>query len=282
MDQTKSYEIGTLEGKARIKKTPFTLAKSDFIDGLVAYASIWWVLGWLDIKQRYRRSALGPFWLTISTAIMVGALGFVYSGLFGQPMAQYLPYLAVGLIIWTLISSLINESCTVFVAAEGMIKQVRLPLTVHVARMVWRNMIIFCHNAVILVLVYLVYGKGLHLDLLSLPVAMALIALNGIWIGLVVGIFCTRFRDIAQIVANIVQLTFFITPIFWRPEALHDKAWLVTFNPVFHFIELMRAPILGAPLPTTSWLVSICVTALGTLIALAILTRFRHRVPYWV
>lgn len=282
MNQIKSHKTSVLKGKTRLEQSALTLAKTDLIDGLTTHVPIWGILGWMDIKQRYRRSVLGPFWLTISTGIMVGALGFVYSGLFKQPLEQYLPFIAVGLIIWTLISTLINESCTVFIVAEGMIKQIRLPLTVHVCRMVWRNIIIFAHNALILLIVYLYYGKAVHPDLLLLPFALVLIALNGIWIGLVLGVFCTRFRDIAQIVGSVIQLTFFITPIFWRPEVLGDRAWLANFNPVFHFIELMRAPILGAPVPVMSWLVAICVTALGIFLALAVLARYRHRVAYWV
>jgi ABC-type polysaccharide/polyol phosphate export permease len=269
-------------GHAQARQTSSLMrAWADLFSGTRA-TSLWATLGWQDIKQRYRRSALGPFWLTISTAIMVVALGLVYSGLFNQPLEQYLPFIAVGLIVWTLISTIVNESCSVFIAAEGMIKQIRLPLTVHVCRMVWRNIIVFCHNALILLVVYLTYGKGWHPDLLSLPLALVLIALNGIWVGVVLGAFCTRFRDIAQIVANVVQLMFFVTPIFWRPEALVGRAWLIDFNPVFHFIELVRAPILGTPFPVTSWLVTAGITAFGMLIALAVLARYRHRVAYWV
>src|SRR2546422_820704 len=98
-----------------------------------------------------RRSVIGPFWLTISTAVMVSAMGFLYARIFGQDVSTYLPYLAVGLVIWGTISTMANESCTVFTTVEQIIKQVRLPLTTHVCRMVWRNAIIFGHNALILV-----------------------------------------------------------------------------------------------------------------------------------
>lgn len=253
----------------------------DFSGGVSAIA-LWGILGWQDIKQRYRRSVLGPFWLTISTTVMVGALSFLYAGLFKQPLEEYLPFVAVGMIVWTLISSILNESCTVFIAAEGMIKQIRLPLTVYVCRMVWRNVIIFAHNSIILVAIYFAYGKGWHVDILSLPLVLGVISINGIWVGILLGIFCTRFRDIAQIVANMVQLLFFVTPIMWRPEVLLDRGWVATYNPAFHFIELMRAPILGASFPTVSWMVVGGITMLGLAAALLALTRFRHRVAYWV
>lgn len=245
--------------------------------------AIWRILAWQDIKQRYRRSVLGPFWLTISTAIMIGALAFVYGGLFHQSLDQYLPFVACGMIVWTLIAAIVNESCTVFIAAEGVIKQVRLPLTLHVCRMVWRNMLIFLHNAVILLLLYICFGHGLALDLLSLPLALVVYAINGVWLGLVLGSYCTRFRDIAPIVANMVQLLFFVTPIMWRPEVLGaDRAWVAAYNPLFHFIELVRAPILGEAFPLLSWQIAITISLLGMILAVLTLTGFRHRVAYWL
>lgn len=253
----------------------------DFIDGVYASA-IWGVLGWQDIKQRYRRSVLGPFWLTISTAIMIAALGFVYAGIFNQRISDYIPFVGVGLIVWGLISSIFNESPTVFVAAEGMIKQIRLPFTTHVCRMVWRNIIIFAHNGIILLVIYFFFGKGWHIDLITLPIALLVLAINGVAVGIILGIFCTRYRDIAQIVANIVQLTFFITPIMWDPKVLADRKWIADFNPIFHFIELMRAPILGNAFPATSWVVVALITLAMIILALLSLIRFRHRIAYWL
>ena len=278
MIREQQYQFGT-----ELSDTPSSSLRAwrDFTGGFKSF-SIWGVLGWQDIKQRYRRSVLGPFWLTISTAIMVAALGFLYAGIFNQNVSEYIPLVGVGLIVWSLISSIVNESPTVFVAAEGMIKQIRLPLTVHVCRMVWRNIIIFAHNCIILFVIFFYFGKGWHLDLLTLPLALLAIAINGVSAGIVLGIFCTRYRDLAQIVANIVQLTFFITPIMWDPKVLADRKWIADINPIFHFIELMRAPILGNAFPSTSWIAVIFTTLVMLLLALLSLTRFRHRVAYWL
>ncbi len=278
MIREQEFHLGPM---ATESPSAFAMAWNDLAEGIVLFP-IWGMLGWQDIRQRYRRSVLGPFWLTISTAIMVVALGFVYSGLFKQSLHDYLPFIGVGLIVWTLLSTIFLESCHVFTAAEGMIKQIRMPITVHVCRMVWRNIIIFGHNAVILVLIYLVYGKGLHLDLLSLPCALLLIAINGVGIGITLGVFCTRFRDIVQIVANMIQLLFFVTPIMWDPSVLANRGWIAHFNPAYHFIELVRAPILGVAFPYTSWVVALSVTVTVLCVALATLTRYRHRVPYWL
>ena len=272
-----AYRVGV--GQSR-----FSLAIEDVASGLKSY-KVWTLLGWQDIKQRYRRSVLGPFWLTMSTGIMIGMLGALYGPLFRMPLDVYLPFLATGIIIWALIASLLNESCNVFIAADSMIKQVRVPLTLHVCRMVCRNVIIFFHNLIVLVPVFFFYGKEIDLiNLLLVPIGIGLVALNGVWAGLILGIFCTRFRDIPPTVTNFVQVIFFITPIMWLPEIIKGRsaAWLVEANPLYHFIELFRAPFLGVPASISSWIIVLSITLIGMVMAIFTLSRFRHKVAYWL
>ena len=177
---------------------------------------VWATLGWQDIKQRYRRSVLGPFWLTISTGVMVAGIGLLYARIFHQETKDYIPYLAIGLVVWNFLAALVNESCQAFVASDQIIKQVKLPLTTHVSRVIWRNVIMFGHNAVILLVVELIYRKGSALSLALVLPGLLLILLNGLWVCLLLGVLCARFRDIPQIIANLVQVTFFMTPIMWQ------------------------------------------------------------------
>ncbi|WP_432472031.1 ABC transporter permease [Amphritea sp. HPY] len=270
-----------LESRQKVKESRYSLALRDLLGG-INKASIWSVLGWQDIKQRYRRSVLGPFWLTISSAIMVAALGILYATLLGQSIQEFIPHVAAGLLVWTFLSTMILEGCTVFIASEGLIKQIRLPLTVHVCRMVWRNVMIFLHNIVILFCVLYFVPEVNIPDLLSIPFSIFLIALNGIWLGIVLGVLCTRFRDIHQIITNFVQILFFLTPIFWKPELLQDRGWVAVYNPAFHFIELVRSPLMGNGIPVFSWGVVTALTVAGFMFAYVLLARYRHRVAYWL
>lgn len=274
-------DVKNSDVRISMKSATYASAAKDIVNGLFSFSTIWQVLGWLDIKQRYRRSVIGPFWLTLSTLIMVGALGLVYSTIFNQPILEYLPYVAAGLIVWAFISTMLTESCSAYTAAEGMIKQVKMPLSVHVIRMVWRNVIIFIHNAVIL-LACIFLGEGFSFSLLSIPLAVLIIALNGVWIGLILGALCTRFRDISQIVINFTQLVFFVTPIFWKAEAVAGREWIVHLNPIYHYIEIIRTPILKAEVPFDSWIVVIAMTALFGVLALFVHKISRHRIAYWV
>src|SRR5258708_94942 len=144
-------------------------ATADIVSSLKRY-SLAGMLGWQDVRQRYRRSAVGPFCLTISMGAMIGSIGVVFRHIFKTPMSGFLPFLAAGMILWGLVSSVINEGCTGFIAAEGIIKQLPIPLNVHILRLLWRNLIIFAHNLVIFPLVLLAVGRPLNLNaLISIP-----------------------------------------------------------------------------------------------------------------
>ena len=242
------------------------------------------VLGWQDIRQRYRRSSFGPFWLTISMGVLIGALGLVFGNLFGTPMKEFLPFLTIGLILWTLISTALNEGCTGFTAAEAMIKQISLPLFTHILRVLWRNLIIFAHNLVIYPLVLIVFWVPLPATALLAIVGLVLLMLNLSWMALLLGVFCTRYRDVPQIIANLLQVCFYLTPIIWMPNLLPKRASILLLhaNPFFHLIEIVRAPLLGTLPSALSWQVGIVLAIAGWVFTIIFYGRFRSRIAYWL
>lgn len=258
------------------------LAVDDVRQGL-ARSPLWLLLGWHDIRQRFRRSILGPFWLTLSTAFMLVALGFVYATLFKMSLREYFPFLAAGIVTWTLVSSLISEGCATFIASDALIKQIRLPYTIHACRVMWRNVLIFFHNLVIIVVVMVAFEiRPSAASLASFAVALALVMLNGIWVALFFGILCARFRDIPPIIASVLQLFFFLTPIIWHPSLLPGRQRVIDFNPFHHFIEVLRAPMLGAVPGATTWVAVLAITAAGWLATFLLLLRARRRITYWL
>ena len=257
------------------------LALKDLKEGLGA-VYIWSALGLLDIKQRYRRSLLGPFWLTISAGVLIVAMGPLYGKLFDLNLSEYVPYFAVSYVLWVFIAGLTNDACTAFIIAENYIKQVRLPYTVYVMRVVWKNLLIFLHNLVIVVAVLLFLTPRMEWSALLVPAGLLAIFVNGIWIGIVLGLLCARFRDIQPIIANLVQLAFFLTPILWKPAMLGRHQWAADWNPLFHFLEIVRRPLLGESFAASSWVIVLLVTAAGSLVTLALFARYRARIAYWV
>lgn len=253
----------------------------DLREGLGSY-SVWTILGWYDIRQRYRRSTIGPLWITLSLAITVAAMGVLYGKLFHQEIHSYLPYLTSGMVIWSLVSSTITESTNVFVAAGGIIQQIRLPLSLHVLRMIVRNLVIFGHNMLVVVAVTLLFHVSIGWSIFLFPLALLLFAANALWVGLILGAFCARFRDVAQIITSLVQILFFLTPVMWRPESLGAHAWVSNLNPLTPFFDIMRDPLLGSFSPLFSWLYVLGVTVGGWIFTMVLFSKYRARVAYWV
>jgi ABC-type polysaccharide/polyol phosphate export permease len=257
------------------------LAIDDLVGG-VMQAHIWLALAWQDIVQRYRRSFLGPLWITISTGVMVGVMGPLYGRLFAQDMSVYFPYLAVSIVLWQTIAQVIGESSNAFIAAEGYMKQVKLPYSLYVFRLVWRNLIMLMHNLTVVLAVVVFFKPPLGLGFLLFPVGLLLFVVNSIWIGILLGMACARFRDMPLIVTNIMQIAFFITPIIWPAKMLGDHEWWLNLNPLFHLLEIMRAPLVGGHASLFSW-VFVCVMAVtGYAVTLAAYSRYRARIAYWV
>jgi ABC-type polysaccharide/polyol phosphate export permease len=254
----------------------------DIKQGIQAF-DLWGMLAWQDIKQRYRRSLLGPFWLTLSTAAMVVALGVLYGALFRMPLDQYLPFLAIGLVLWTLISAVITEGCQAFISAETMIKQMRLPYTAYACRALWRNVLIMVHNLVIVVLVLAVYRVTPSIaGLLLTGVGLAFVIINALWAALSLGLICARYRDVPPIVATLLQVLFFLTPILWHPSLLPGRQGFIAWNPLHHFFEVARAPLLGEVPSLSNWVIVLFCTLLGWSMTFLLFKRYRRRIAYWV
>ena len=266
----------------------FAAAWHDLVRGFNQH-ELWLQLGWQDIKQRYRRSVLGPLWITIATGVMAAALGLLYSVLFKIPVAQFLPHVTVGLIMWTFISGCIKEGAQVFIDNEGLIKQLPSALSVHVYRLVWKQTLFLGHNLIIWVALMVIFLRPLGWDfLLAIPALMLLVA-NGVWVSMFFGIIATRYRDVAPLLEAGTQLLFYVTPIVWMTQtlkdqggAISDRAKLAQLNPLYHYMEVVRAPLIGADLPVYHWWVVLGCTVAGLTIALLAMRQWRFRVSYWV
>lgn len=258
------------------------LAFADLKDGLFLWRT-WFLLAWQDIRLRYRRSSLGPFWISISMGVTIGMTGLLYGTLFRFRLDNYFPAFAAGMLIWSLISTLITEGSHIFAEAENFLKQMKLPYSLFIFRMAARNFIVFLHNIVIFIPIILIFHVPLHFcSLLSLW-GLFLILFNGITLGFILAVIGTRYRDIAQVITSLTQVVFFLTPIIWVPAMLPEKyQFAIKLNPVAQFIEIVRSPLLGT-LPSgyaivTTFLIS-CTSAV---IAFFLFMRFRARIAYWL
>jgi ABC-2 type transport system permease protein/lipopolysaccharide transport system permease protein len=253
----------------------------DILDGW-RRRELWATLGLHDVRQRYRRSTLGPFWITISMGVMVFALGLLYGQIFGQELHDYLPFLAAGFVIWGLVAEMILGGCTTFISAEGMIRQLNAPVSIYAYRQIWSAVIAFGHNIWIFFAVAWWYDVDLGWQVLWVLPAVLMLLVNGFWMALFFGLLSARFRDVPLIVGSVVQVLFFLTPVIWRPEMLPDRALFLKLNPFYHMVEILRAPMLGYIPALENWLAVLLIAACGWAITLFFYSAYRWRIAYWV
>ncbi|RUT24870.1 sugar ABC transporter permease [Asaia sp. W19] len=265
-----------------MSQTRYARAWDDLRTGLASWR-LAVVLGWTDIRLRYRGSALGPFWMTISSVIMIASMGVIYARLFHMVLRDYLPFLALSMSLWQVgLASILQESCTCFIDAESTIHAMKLPYSLHALRLLVRNAIVFVHTVIVPVGVFVFYGvwPGL-ISLAALP-GLLVWLIDGFAACLLLGALCARFRDIAPVIAAFLQIAFYVTPIIWKPEQLGARSRYLVLNPFYDLLEIVRGPILGH-LPSLSMIaVSAAVSVFWCILGFLTFVRTRERLAFWV
>jgi len=256
-------------------------AINDVLGGLRLWR-LAWSLGWLDIRLRYRGSMLGPFWLTISTGVMVGSLGVLYSALFHMSLRDYLPFLALSQVLWGFLATLVGEACGAFTESEPVIRSIRMPFFLFAMRILVRNVLVLAHNICVIVVVFLALrmwpGAAALLALPALPLWVA----DALALSLLLGGICARFRDIMPIVNSVMQIAFFLSPVIWKPEQLGAHAVWLPFNPFYDMLEIVRSPLLGQAPSLLVWGAALGYSAILCGLAWMFFLRARGRIAFWI
>lgn len=261
----------------------FVLGLHDLSKLLVGWRGLVF-LGGMDIKQRYRRSSLGPFWITIATAVNVAGLALVFGTVFDIPLREYVPFLSCGLVLWSYLTTSIVEANDLFVNQRSILLESRFSPSYFIGRLLVRNFYIFCHNFLVLLAVMVIFSVGLSWTLILAILGIFIFTICIYFLCNVFAIFSTRFRDLPPIIASVLQLGFYVTPIIWSPSIMdgRHRVVFVELNPVFHLIEIVRGPMLGQVPEVTSYLVSIVLLLLLLIVNLLVVGRYRHRLSFWV
>src|SRR5579871_188474 len=242
------------------------LALTDLKKGFSLHR-VWGHLGWLEVKQRYRRSVIGPWWISLSMLIFILMMGIVFSRLFHQRLDEYIPFFTAGFLFWNFISSSVVEAADLFKSNEGFIKQINLPYSLYVFKHLMRQVICLLHNLVIYFLVCLFFKTNPGFaGLLALP-GFLLLTANIYWICFVISLICTRYRDMVPIITSCVQIAFFVTPISWMPRLLDQNPSILKFNPLVYLLDVVRSPLLGVYPSLMSWSIDLLMAIAGWAIA---------------
>jgi lipopolysaccharide transport system permease protein len=243
----------------------------------------WYYLGIHDVKLRYRRSIIGPWWVTISTLILVIALGFLWSKLFNTEIREYMPFFTIGYIFWTFFLNQTTDSLIGFTQFSEIIKQINLPYPVFLNRILVRNIVALLHNFVVMFLVIYFVGDGLNSNSIWFFPGFIVIIFLLIPYSVILAFLATRFRDLSPAIMSVMQIFFFFTPIIWQPNILPERYFFaLDFNPIFHALEIVRSPLLGQVPPLHSYIIVLTISLILWLVSVFILGRFKKRLVYWI
>lgn len=243
---------------------------------------VWLWFGRQDIRSRYRGSFLGPLWLVLNLGILVGALSLIYATVFDLPLQVYMPHVTTGFIAWWFIAGVMTDSCTAFTNNAQIIRNLPLPLGIHVLRVLIRNALLMAHNFIVYLVVAITFAISPNFNTLLVFPGLLLVSALLFTTGLSLAIVCARYRDVPHIVTSVVQVVMFITPIMFLKDMLARKAILANANPFYHMIEAIRAPLLGQAPGILTWGFLITANVISWLASDWLMRRAGHRVPYLV
>lgn len=274
----------TIASQDRSDLQPLTIsAGQDFLIGLQRW-DVFVRLGWFEVKRRYRRTIIGPLWGTLNLSVFILALGTVGGGLLNKNFSDYLPFLATGMIMWVFLSTVISESCSLFMASQNLFRQMQFSYSSLAYALVWRNFIVFLHNLAAYFVFFILTVPHLITPWTFLVIpGMLILIVNGVWAALLLGMICLRFRDLQQLVTTFLQIGMFITPVFWPPDSLDGVRRLifVELNPLYSLMEVVRAPLLGTHPSLQVYLTAALITIIGWTLTILFFGYFRKRIAYW-
>lgn len=254
----------------------------DIVDGFESWR-LWHLMGVGTLRRRYSRSRLGQFWTTLTTGIMIASMGVVWSLLFHAKLADLLPSLATGVVLWGFMSGVINESTGAVTNSGSYFLNQDMPFSVPLFAIIYYQLITLAHNAVIIVIVFVIFPPSLDFNILLFFPGLFLIIISLIWVSSITAILCARYRDVIQLIANIIQTAFFVTPVMFRPDAIPENyRWLNLINPFAVLLEISRGPLLGNDIHWVNWAIALGLGIGGALVAIPMIGHYRKRVIFWI
>lgn len=244
----------------------------------------WIYSAWITFLIKYRKTTLGPLWIIMGPATFVLVLGELFKNVTAHASDMFVPHLAAGLVIWNYITYIVTTAPRLYVQNRPALLHGPANHINIVLKVICNGIIVFLHQAVIIVVVMVLHRVAPTGQLLLAIPAMLLLLAHSVWILIVVGILGARYRDLAEVVEMAMRIAFLATPIIWMAGEGERAAVVgvyLAFNPLYHALEPLRGAILGTPIPALSWIVSTAIAIAGLLLAGVMYRRFRHLAVLW-
>lgn len=272
--------IGTVEKNDIM--TPLSRTFNDLLTGGKNWR-LWMALANEDLAQRFRRTVIGVAWVSITFGLFIGAKVIVFGSIMKVPMAEYALYVTLGFLAWGFIIASVTDGCSVFANSENWIKGVNTPLSLFIYQSIARNFTMLLYSGLAGFLILLVMRHPLTFKALMAIPALAIYIVNAMWISMVMGVITARYRDVLHLVSTAMRIIFFLTPILWMPRQFGPGLRkYADYNPFTHYLAVFRQPILYDDFAWRSWIIVLCITAVGVILGLAVFSKFRKRIVFWL
>lgn len=242
-------------------------------------------LAYYSFLLRYRRKFLGPLWILISPAIFIVVLGFLYAQLSAAPPEIFIPHLVIGFIVWTLIQGTVISATTIFHQNRAQILQGSQSLDDIILIGFITNALSFIHQLPIVFAILFIYDVNLGVGALQSLIGFGLLIINGVSFSHVLGCLGARYRDFSEAISSVMRVAFLATPIIWMPsDGLRDLGVgpFLNFNPFYHYLDVIRAPLLGNSPELLSWTFVCGSAVLGLSVSWSLRKNFARSVALWI
>lgn len=235
-----------------------------------------------DVKIKYRKSILGPWWNVIANIIFVILLSLIWSQILNLPIRDYIIHIYVGLIVWAYLNDIVNSSVTLLTGKfSNYYKNSYIPLLSINLRNVFSAFISFIHNLPIIIIFMILNSNEIH-NFFLFFIGLIFLFFHSIWLSLILTAFGTRYTDVRPLVISLMSIGTLVTPIMWKKDMLGKYSELVYLNPFTHIIDIIRDPIINNSFNGYLILTNFIILIIGFLIASIILKYKGHRIIFWI
>ena len=244
---------------------------------------VWWHLGMADVRNKFAKSVVGPTWILLNLALWVGGIGLIYGTLFNQKLETYLPFLAIGYVVWVYLTQTITDGGNAFVFAEGYIKQFTYPKQIYILRVLVNASVPLLIGIGIFFVVMMIMGRSLGVGMWWALPGLGLLLIATYLHATIMAYASARFRDLPHGMTALLQVLFFVTPVFFTIGTLKDRGldFIYKYNPLYYLIEVVRHPLTELEAaPIEVYIATGIYIGLLFLIALFVAARLDKRIVY--
>ena len=250
-----------------------------------ASPSYWAYSTWLEIVAKYRRSRLGLVWAMVPSIAYIWGMGAFFASMRDLPLSVMVPHVALGTVVFRLITTTITDSSGVYGSHQSFILDNRIRLTDLLLRTLSKGLFYFVVAIPVMVSAMLIADTFVWSALPLALLAFLVVLVTTMWMSVLMSLVGARFSDAQELIGSIMLFAYVLTPIIWLKNdmpATTLRGDFMRINPMFHLVEVLRAPLLGEAIEPLSIVYIAVMTPLGVIAAALAYRLLARKVPIWI